>query len=162
LSLARCPLAVSLVDEQRRQHDRIPHDEPFRKPDTRKCAELRVTALDELLKSRRREPRVDGVRVGRTELRRVTRQRPPLALVDVGDIDDERRRGRVVDEVVADARRLPRNAERRLEAAESAAECRLGQQLATCRAIVPAIPISRSSGCGPKTRRSTVSTTVII
>ena len=47
-----------LSSEQVRPQDRIANDEPLGELDAGERAELRVAALDQLLKERRRQPRV--------------------------------------------------------------------------------------------------------
>ena len=97
-------------------------------------AELRVTALDELPEPDRRQTRGHGVGMRRLELRDVTGQRAALRLVVLADIHDERRRGHVVDEVVADRLGLPRVAIR-LVPAKARTEHAFGEQM-TCRNVV--------------------------
>src|SRR5438046_10122813 len=72
-----------------RQDDRIADDETFGELDSGQRAELRVAAFNELMEARRREARANRAGAGRRELRRVARQRPPLAVVDTRHVDDE-------------------------------------------------------------------------
>ena len=67
----------------------------------------------ELPEQRRVQPRVGGADRRAGTGSRGSRA-PPLALVVIGHVDDERRRRAVVDEVVADPVRLPRLALRRI------------------------------------------------
>ena len=106
---------------------------PSANGDAGEGAELRVAALDELLEERRRQPRRDRAALPR----RVNwlpwqRERVALRLVVLGHVDDERRRRRVVDEVVADPLGPPRH-RGRLVAAQAAVEDRLGQHLRSRR-----------------------------
>src|SRR5262249_6190698 len=75
-----------------------------------KRAELGIAALDELTERRMGEARGDGAVgfSGRRELTAVAVERLTLALIVRGDVDDERRSGAVVDEVVADPVGPPR------------------------------------------------------
>ena len=83
----------------------------------------------ELPEPDRRQTRRHGVGLRRLELRDVTRQRAALRLVVLAHVHDERRRGHVVDEVVADRLGLPRVAFG-LIAAKAGAEHAFGEQMA--------------------------------
>src|SRR5216683_6297139 len=65
-------------------------------------SELRIATLDQLLKRRRRQPRWHGIVRGWRELAGIAGQRLPLALVVRGYVHHERRRRRVIDEVITD------------------------------------------------------------
>ena len=73
-----------------RTHDGMLHDDAFRERDTRQRAELRVAALDQLTKPVGRQTGRDRIALRRLKLTGVTRQRAPLRLVLIADVDDER------------------------------------------------------------------------
>src|SRR5690606_20323894 len=125
------------------------YDDALGERDARERAELRVAALDQLGEARRREPRFDRA-VGRgRELRPVGRQCAALGFVMGADIDDERRRRSVVDEVVADPRRTV-GLTLGIVAAKSALEHRARQRLAGGEVVrMPVLPVRH--GDGPRT-----------
>ena len=87
------------LEEVRPRH-RLTDDEAFRVAHPGQSAELRVAALDQLREQRRRQARGCRRIAGRRELGAMTGERLALEVVDVAHVDDERRRRRVVDEVV--------------------------------------------------------------
>ncbi len=111
-------------------NNRFTNDEALGPANARERAELRVAALDELKELRRVQSRRNrAVRVRARELARVAIERAALDLVVVRHVNDERRRCRLVDEVVADPLGLPRIA-LRLIAPQPRIEHGFGQQLA--------------------------------
>src|SRR4029078_9333986 len=86
---------------------RSPNEEAFPPSETGERAELRVAALDELVEERRGQARMRRVGACRRELRSGTRERALFQLVELGDAYEERRRRRVVDEVVDQPVGLP-------------------------------------------------------
>src|SRR6185295_17268220 len=115
--------------QQSRTLDRLAHDNPLREGDAGERAELRVAAFDQLAERRRAEARADCALPRRGELAAMTVERGALAVVVRRDVDEERRRRGVVDEVVADPVGGPR-AGRRLESTQAALERRQPQRLA--------------------------------
>src|SRR6266496_4123294 len=99
------------------------------KPDAGKRAELRVAALNELSKRRRRQSRRHRLVSVGDELAGVTGERLSLAPVVFGDIDHEGRRRAIIDEVVADPVCVPRCVGG-LVAAETTRESRGAQHVA--------------------------------
>ena len=72
-----------------RPHDRMLHDDAFRKGNAGKRPKLRIAALNQLTEPRRYEPRRDSTGLRRLKLAGVTRERPPLRLVVIADVDNE-------------------------------------------------------------------------
>jgi hypothetical protein len=132
-----------------RPRHRLAHDEALRVAHAGQRAELGVTALDQLCEERRGETGGGGGVAGRSELGAMTGQRLLLDRVDVGDVEDERRRGGVVDEVVTDPFRPPRILARH-HAAQAGAEDRLAQQAAGAAVIGMAVlPVGDGDGARP-------------
>ena len=137
-------LPVSILLNSVWPHDRLAHDDALGPGHAGLRAELRVAALDQLPEQRRIQTRADGI-WSRLELAGVAVERLALPLVVVGDVDDERRRDAVVDEVVADPLGLPRLAGAPPAVRPQAAvEHRFGQHRARGRVIGMAIdPVRR-------------------
>src|SRR5262245_9205841 len=97
-----CRRSWHMLQQARTLH-RLADDDGFGERDAGERAELGVAALDELTEGRMGETggdRAVGV-ARRRELTAVAVERVALALIVRGNVDDERRRGAVVDEVVA-------------------------------------------------------------
>ena len=118
--------------------DRLAHDEAFREGHAGQGAELGVAALDQLSERGGRQPRGHRLVLGGRELAAVTGQRLPLALVVGRHVDDEGRRGAVVDEVVAQPVGPPRRVGR-LVAPQAAGEHRRAEHVAAGDVIRMAI-----------------------
>src|SRR5688572_33146386 len=112
-----------------RPDQRVSDNDPFSKCHARNRAELRVAAFNELPEPHRCETRGHGVRLWRLELCDVTGQRAALRFVVLADVHDERGRGHVVDEVIADRLGLPRVAIG-LIPAQTCTEDAFGEQMA--------------------------------
>jgi len=124
-------------------------DETFGKRHADLRSILRIAAFDELLKPTRRQTRCHGVGAARTKLGCMTGQRTPLRLVMSADIDDERRRSGLIDEVVADRFGLPRFACRGIPT-QAGTEHSLGQQLARRDMVgVPVGPVRQRNDARP-------------
>ena len=135
--------------EQVRPGHRLAHDEALCVADADQRPELGIAALDQLREQGRRQARGGGPVAGRRELRAMTRQGLPLDLVDVADVDDERGRRRVVDEVVADPLGPPRLLGGD-DASQAGAEDRLAQQAAGVAVIgMPILPVRDGDGARP-------------
>src|SRR5262245_8850134 len=121
-------LRVPRLEQVRARH-RLADHEALGVGDTGERAELRVAALDEPREDRRGQAGRGRAVAGGRELRAMARERLLLQLVHRADVDDERRRRAVVDEVVADPLGLPRLLAG-LDAPEPGAEDRLAEQAA--------------------------------
>src|SRR5262245_52451800 len=124
---------------QAAENDRLADHEAFGPPYAGERAELGVAALDELAEQRRIHGRGDAAgRACPPELTDVAVERASFALVVIRHVDDERRSGRLVDEVIADPVRFPRLA-LRFVPSEPRVEDRFGHEFARGAVIGMAI-----------------------
>jgi hypothetical protein len=136
-----------------RPQQRLANDEALGEGDAGERAEMGVAALDELLEARRGQAGLHPGRCRWRELRAMTGQRAPFAVVLPGHVHRERRGHRIVDEVIADPLDPPRVLGRaalghvRRETGQSAVEDRARQYLAGRPVVgVPVAPVGHRDG----------------
>ena len=109
-------------------------DDALGKGDADERSELRIAALDQLLKARGIQPRRGRARRWRRKLRLMTGQRGALGVVVCRHVDDKRRPPRIVDEVIQQPVRTPLLARRGV--ARQAAEKRRAREQAARRDVI--------------------------